>query len=197
MDLFLSSCANTFTCSAAAWLVLVLALRNWLLRLSNSCWPALLTSSSSSSQRCLSNCHFLFLSERVWNTEFNAQDEDSIIWCFPLTHVHTDRTHSFQTVFLRVQVLEFFLHVVEFVLQFLSFLFFYLVLTLHSVCGLLQLWNTQIQILTSSFSQVFSMQWFTVTNVWHIFPYWKQKEFQTKTKQNWTKKQKLNKKKAK
>lgn len=98
IDLFLSSCENTFTCSAVAWSVLVLALRNWLLRLSNSCWPALLTSSSSSSQRCLSNCHFLFLSERVWITQFNAQDEDSIICCFPLTHAHTARSVNYSLV---------------------------------------------------------------------------------------------------
>lgn len=53
----------TFTC--AAWSLLVLALRNWFLRSSVSCCAARLASSSSSSHRCLSACHFLFLSENV------------------------------------------------------------------------------------------------------------------------------------
>lgn len=54
------------TCWDAALLVLVLALRSWARRLSSSCWLLLRSSSTSSSRRWRSACHFLFLSDSIW-----------------------------------------------------------------------------------------------------------------------------------
>lgn len=54
------------TCSDAALLVLVLALRTSARRLSNSCWLLLRSSSTSSSRRWRSACHFFFLSKIVY-----------------------------------------------------------------------------------------------------------------------------------